>query len=41
MSNQSTFWDYEEHLGTILAKGGRSVGEAVGDGGFRAVPSDS
>ena len=40
MSKQRSFWDFEGHLGAIFGQGGRSFGEAVGDGGFRAVPAN-
>lgn len=40
MSKQLSFWDFEECLGAILAKGEGSAAEAGGDSGFRAVPAD-
>ena len=40
MSKQRSFWDFEEHLGAILAKGEGSAGNAGGDSGFRAVSAD-
>ena len=38
MSKQLSFWDFEERLGEMLAKGSGSAAEAGGDSGFRAVP---
>ena len=40
MSKKLSFWDFEERLGEMLAKGGGSAAEAGGDSGFRAVPAD-